>query len=73
MGQLAKIAQGGQLNVPCSGNPFPIRSTASAPPKGGRFPSVRVIEVVVTVVAILVIVVAVVAILVILGLAPSNL
>jgi hypothetical protein len=70
LGRLATIAQGGQLNVPSSGNPFPIRSTASVP--GGGLTTARIIEIVVAVAAILVIVVAVVAILVILGLVPGK-
>jgi hypothetical protein len=73
MGRLATIAQGGQLNVPSSGNPFLIRSMASVPPTGASLPTARIIEIVVVVVAILVIVVAVVAILVILGLVPGKL
>jgi hypothetical protein len=72
MGRLATIAQRGQLNVPSSGDPFPIRSTASATPTTGRLSPTRIMEIVVTVVAILVIVVAVVAILVILGLVPGT-
>jgi len=70
LGRLATIAQGGQLNVPSSGNPFPIRSTASVP--GGGLTTARIIEIVVAVAAIVVIVVAVVAILVVLGLVPSK-
>jgi hypothetical protein len=66
LGRLATMAQRGKLDVASSGNPFPIRSTASVPP------TARIIEIVVAVVAILVIVVAVVAILVILGLVPSK-
>lgn len=73
MGRLATRAQGGQLNVPTSGNPFPIRSTVSVSPTGGGLPTARIIEIVVVVVAILVIVGAVVAILVILGLVPGKL
>ena len=73
LGRLATRAQGGQLNVPSSGNPFPIRSTASVPPTGGGLTTARTIEIVVAVVAILVIVVAVVAILVVLGLVPGKL
>jgi hypothetical protein len=73
LGRLATMALGGQLKVPSSGNPFPIRSTASVPPTGGGLPTVRIIEIVVAVVAILVIVVAIVAILVILGLVPGKL
>jgi hypothetical protein len=73
LGRLATIAQGGQLNLPSSGNPFPIRSTAFAPPARGATTTARIIEIVVAVVAILVIMVAVVAILVILGLVPGKL
>jgi hypothetical protein len=73
MGRLATIAPGGQLNVPSSGNPFPISSTASVPPTRAGLTTARTVEIVVAVVAILVIVVAVVAILVILGLVPSKL
>jgi hypothetical protein len=72
IGRLATIAQGGQLNVSSSGNPFPLRSTASVPAAGEGLTTVRAIEIVVAVAAILVIVVAVVAILVILGLVPSQ-
>jgi hypothetical protein len=73
MGRLATRAQRGQLNVPSSGDPFPIRSTASMPSKRGGLTTARIIEIVVAVVAILVIVVAVVVILVILGLVPGKL
>ena len=74
LGRLATIAQGGQLNVPSSGNPFPIRSTASsATVTRAGLTTARTIEIVVAVLAILVIVVAVVAILVILGLVPGKL
>ena len=73
LGRLATIAQGGRLNVPSSGNPFPIRSTASMPPSRGGLTTARTIEIVVAVLAILVIVGAVVAILVILGLFPGTL
>jgi hypothetical protein len=72
LGRLATRAPGGQLNLPSSGNPFPIRSTASAPPTGGGLTAARAIEIVVAVLAILVIVVAVLAILVILGLVPGK-
>jgi hypothetical protein len=71
MGRLATTAQGGQLNVSSSGNPFPLRSMASVP--GGGLTTARIIEIVVAVAAILVIVVAIVAILVILGLVPGTL
>jgi len=69
LGRLAAMAHGGQLTVPSSGNPFPIRSTASMP--AGGLATARIMEIVVAVVAILVIVVAVVAILVVLGLVPG--
>jgi hypothetical protein len=72
MRRLATLANGDQLNVPSSGNPFPIRSTASVPPTRAGLTTARTIEIVVAVVAILVIVVAVVAILVILGLVPGK-
>jgi hypothetical protein len=72
LGRLATIVHGSQLNVPSSGNPFPIRSTAAAPTTGGNLSATRIMEIVVTVVAVLVIVVAVVAILVILGLVPGT-
>jgi len=72
LGRLATLAQGGQLNVPRSGNPFLIRSTVSVPPTGGGLATARNIEIVVAVATILVIVVAVVAILVILGLIPGK-
>jgi hypothetical protein len=55
LGRLATIAQGGQLNVPRSGNPFPIRSTASVPPTGVGLTTALIIGIVVAVVAILVI------------------
>jgi hypothetical protein len=73
LGRLATRAHGGQLDVPSSGNPFPIRSTGSAPPTRGRLTTTRTLEIVVAVLAILVIVMAVVAILVILGLLPGKL
>jgi hypothetical protein len=71
LGRLATIAQGSQLRVPSSGDPFPIRSTTSAPTTSGGLSATRVMEIVVAVVATLVIVVAVVAILVVLGLVPG--
>jgi len=73
MRRLATLANGDQLNIPSSGNPFPIRSTASVPPTRAGLTTARTVEIVVAVVAILVIVVAVVAILVTLGLVPSKL
>jgi hypothetical protein len=71
MRRLATLATGDQLNVPSSGNPFPIRSTASVPPARPGLTTARIIEIVVAVVALLVIVAAVVAILVFLGLVPG--
>jgi len=71
LGRLATRAQGGHLNVPSSGDPFPIRSSASAPTTAGGLSAKRIMEIVVTVVAILVVVVAAVAILVVLGLIPG--
>jgi len=71
LGRLATRAQGGRLTVPSSGNPFPIRSTASAPPTRGGLTTTRTVEIIVAVLAILVIVVAVLAILVVLGLVPG--
>jgi hypothetical protein len=68
LGRLAARAQGGQLNIPSSSNPFPIRSTAAAPPTGRGFTTALIIGIVAAVAAILVIVVAVVAILMVLGL-----
>jgi len=46
------MVRGGQLTVPSSGNPFPIRSTASMP--AGGLATARTVEIVVAVVAILV-------------------
>ncbi|HEY1388759.1 MAG TPA: hypothetical protein VGF38_09460 [Ktedonobacterales bacterium] len=71
LGRLATIAHGRQLNIPSSGNPFPIRSTGIVPPTGGSLPTARNMEIVVAVAAILVIVAAVVAILLVLGLVPG--
>jgi hypothetical protein len=71
MGRLATRAQERQLNVPSSGNPFPIRATASTSPTGGGLRTARIIEIVVAVAAILVVVAAVAAILMILGLVPG--
>ena len=69
--RLATRASGGQLNIPSSGNPFPIRSTALVAPTGGSGASAFNIGIMMAALSILVIVVAVVAILVVLGLIPG--
>jgi hypothetical protein len=71
LGRLATRASRGQLNVSSSGNPFPLRSTASAPPTGGGGATPFNIGIMMAALSILVIVVAVVAILVVLGLIPG--
>jgi hypothetical protein len=52
LGRLATIAQGSQLNVASSGDPFPIRSKVSAPPTGGGSAIALTIGILVAIVAI---------------------
>jgi hypothetical protein len=50
--RLATRAQGSQLSIPSSGNPFPIRSKASVPPTGGGRITALLIWIAVAVVAV---------------------